>query len=123
MYEIGVTRRFSAAHRLRNYNGKCENLHGHNYKVEIAVRGDRLTDGLLMDFALLKKRIDAVIGGLDHTYLNEVEPFTKVEPSAENIAEYLYHALSSQLTGGVALSHVRVWESDDNWAIYTKDDR
>ncbi len=121
MYEIGVIRRFSAAHRLRNYNGKCENLHGHNYKVEVAVQGNTLVNGMLIDFVVLKQKIDTIINALDHSYLNETEPFTKIEPSAENIAEYFYKALSAQMPGTVFLSSVTVWESDDNWAIYRAD--
>lgn len=118
MYEIGVIRRFSAAHRLRNYNGKCENLHGHNYKVELTVRGDTLVNGMLIDFALLKQKIDTIIKVLDHNYINEIEPFTQIEPSAENIAEYIYKALSARMPDMVFLSSVKVWESGDNWAIY-----
>ncbi len=121
MYEIGVTRRFSAAHRLRDYNGKCENLHGHNYKVELTVYGDNLTNGMLIDFVLLKQKLDAIIKNLDHSYINEIDPFTKIEPSAENIAEYIYNALSVQISDKVYLSSVKVWESDDNWALYRTD--
>ncbi len=121
MYEIGVIRRFSAAHRLRDYNGKCENLHGHNYKVELIVRGDNLMNGMLIDFVLLKQKLDAVIKTLDHSYINEIDPFTKIEPSAENIAEYIYNALSVQISDKVYLSSVKVWESDDNWALYRTD--
>jgi 6-pyruvoyltetrahydropterin/6-carboxytetrahydropterin synthase len=121
MYEIGVIRRFSAAHRLRDYNGKCENLHGHNYKVELTVHGDNLTNGMLIDFVLLKQKLDAIIKNLDHSYINEIDPFTKIEPSAENIAEYIYNALSVQISDKVYLSSVKVWESDDNWALYRTD--
>ncbi len=121
MYEIGVVRRFSAAHRLRNYNGKCENLHGHNYTVELTVHGESLVNGMLMDFALLKQKLDTVLKVLDHGYINEIAPFTEIEPSAENIAEYLYKALSVQISGMVRISSVKVWESDNNWAIYRAD--
>ena len=118
MYEIGVRRRFSAAHRLRNYNGKCENLHGHNYTVELTVRGEGLVDGMLMDFAQLKQKLDSVLKILDHGYINDIAPFTEIEPSAENIAQYLSTSLSVQISGTVTISSVKVWESDDNWAIY-----
>ncbi len=118
MYEVGVVRRFSAAHRLRNYHGKCENLHGHNYTVELVVRGDRLENGMLMDFTLLKQRLDAILGRLDHGYLNEIDPFTGIEPSAENIAEYLFREMGPHLPDQVVLGSVKVWESPDNWAIY-----
>ncbi len=121
MYEVGITRRFSSAHRLRNYNGKCENLHGHNYRVEVVVYGDKLVNGMLIDFVLLKQKLDGIIKFLDHAYLNDIKPFTELEPSAENIAEYIYTTLSENFTGRVHLSCVKVWESDDNWALYRKD--
>ena len=121
MYEIGVRRKFSAAHRLRNYNGKCENLHGHNYTVEMTVRGSDLVDGMLMDFAQLKLKLDSVLKILDHGYINDIAPFTEIEPSAENIAQYLYTSLAVQISGTAAISSVKVWESDDNWAIYRPD--
>lgn len=121
MYEIGITRRFSSAHRLMNYNGRCENLHGHNYKVELVVYGDALVNGMLVDFALFKQKADEIIKSLDHAYLNEMEPFTKIEPSAENIAEYIYAALSRRFTDTIRLRYVKVWESDDTWAIYGMD--
>ncbi len=118
MYELGVVRRFSAAHRLRNYNGKCENLHGHNYTVEVVVQGDRLVDGMLVDFSLLKQRLDTLLGRLDHGYLNDIEPFTGIEPSAENIAEHLFRELGPHLPDHVSIVSVKVWETGDNWAVY-----
>lgn len=121
MYEIGITRRFSSAHRLRNYHGKCENLHGHNYRVEVVVTGDTLVNGMLIDFVSLKQQVDAVIAPLDHACLNDIKPFTELEPSAENIAEYIYRSLAGSLKGTAGLRSVRVWESDDTWALYRTD--
>ncbi|MGB9736033.1 MAG: 6-carboxytetrahydropterin synthase QueD [bacterium] len=119
MYEIAITRRFSAAHRLRNYKGKCENLHGHNYKVELAVHGKRLVNGMLIDFALLKQKLDTVIKKLDHQFINKIKPFTSTEPSAELIAEYIYNSMVDRLPKNVSISYVKVWESEDSYAMYT----
>ncbi len=121
MYEIGITRKFSSAHRLMHYNGKCEGLHGHNYKVEIVVYGDSLVNGMLIDFVLFKQKVDEIIKSMDHIYLNETEPFRSKDPSAENIAEYIYTELSHQFAGTIRLRYVKVWESDDNWALYRTD--
>jgi 6-pyruvoyltetrahydropterin/6-carboxytetrahydropterin synthase len=118
MYEVAIIRRFSAAHRLLNYNGKCENLHGHNYKVEVALHGDKLVNGMLIDFSLLKQRLDTILKMLDHQYLNEIEPFSHTEPSAENIAQYIYNAISNSMPDKIDISYVKVWESDDSWALY-----
>ena len=87
MFEVSVDDSFAAAHNLRNYKGKCENLHGHNYKVRVVLTGPRLDDtGLLYDFVHLKQVMRAVLGALDHKYLNETKPFDELNPSAENIA-------------------------------------
>jgi len=118
MYEIGITCGFSAAHRMRNYKGRCEALHGHNYKVELVVYGDTLVNGMLMDFVLLKQKANDIIKKMDHTYLNEIEPFTKQEPSVENIARHIYESLCAGLPNKVYPDHVKVWESDGNWALY-----
>ncbi|MBQ5999410.1 MAG: 6-carboxytetrahydropterin synthase QueD [Treponema sp.] len=90
MYEVRVTADFAAAHFLRDYNGKCENLHGHNYKVYAHVRGETLNEGgMLLDFTKLKAALRTVIGKLDHTNLNDIEYFDQ-NPSAERIATYIY---------------------------------
>lgn len=121
MYEVVIIRRFSAAHKLRNYNGKCENLHGHNYKIELAVKGNSLTNGMLIDFSLLKQKLDEIITTIDHKYLNEIKPFTDIEPSAELIAEYIYNSILHDISTNVKVSFVKVWESDDNYATYIPD--
>lgn len=91
MYTVTVTRTFSAAHRLRNYKGRCENLHGHNWKVELRLSGTELDrTGLLYDFTDIKKVLEAILLKLDHTYLNELAYFKKINPTSENIAQYIY---------------------------------
>ena len=94
MFEITVEETFAAGHALRGYKGKCENTHGHNYKVVVVLRGTELDKvGLLYDFVELKKRMAEVIQSLDHVYLNDIAPFTEINPSAENIARYFYEQL------------------------------
>ncbi len=116
MFEVSVQQTFAAAHNLRNYNGKCERLHGHNYRVEVTAAGDKLNDiGLLYDFVDLKKAMNAVIDKLDHRYLNELAPFDTVNPSAENIAKYFFDEMRG---AGAPISVVRVWETDTAVATY-----
>ena len=107
MYEVRVTADFAAAHFLRDYNGKCENLHGHNYKVYAHVRGSILNEGgMLLDFTALKAALRAVCGKLDHTNLNDLPVFDQ-NPSAERIARYIYDGVVAELAGhGVDLSYV-----------------
>jgi 6-pyruvoyltetrahydropterin/6-carboxytetrahydropterin synthase len=122
MYEVSVDETFAAAHNLRNYRGKCENLHGHNYKVRITLAGQELdSTGLLYDFVQLKKAIQDVIRSLDHTYLNERPPFDVLNPSAENIARYIYEETARQLpraANGAGIASITVWESDVTAATY-----
>jgi 6-pyruvoyltetrahydropterin/6-carboxytetrahydropterin synthase len=122
MYEVSVDQDFAAAHNLRNYKGKCEDLHGHNYKVRVFMAGEKLDDsGLLYDFVHLKQVIHAVIRPLDHKYLNELPPFDKLNPSAENIARYIYDEAVKQLrpaANGAAISRVIVWETETSAATY-----
>jgi 6-pyruvoyltetrahydropterin/6-carboxytetrahydropterin synthase len=124
MYEVSVEHKFAAGHALRNYKGRCENVHGHNWRVEITVTGEKLDSaGMLVDFIELKRLIDTAVDPLDHRFLNEIPPFDTVNPSAENIAEHLYAAISSGLEGAndrapVKVSQVRVWETDDAAAVY-----
>ena len=105
MYEVSVDETFAAAHNLRNYKGKCENLHGHNYKVRVTLSGKELdSTGLLYDFVHLKQVIQGVIRSLDHIYLNEFPPFDVLNPSAENIARYIYDETAKQLPEGAQWS-------------------
>lgn len=118
MYEVSVRGHFSAAHNLRRYHGKCEALHGHNYKVEVAVRGPSLGEGgMLLDFGQLKAHLKAVLEGLDHKYLNEVPPFDEEEPSCENIARYICRELQRRLPD-LKVHRVTVWESEDTSSTY-----
>ena len=122
MFEVTVEETFAAGHSLRGYRGKCENVHGHNYKVRVVVEGERLNAaGLLFDFAELRRRIKEVIDALDHRFLNDLPPFTEINPSAENIAHYFYQQLSQQLApspNGARLREVVVFESDTTTATY-----
>jgi len=115
MYEVIVEQTFAAAHALRNYHGSCERTHGHNFRVEITVVGGKVDQaGMLIDFLDLKRHMDKVVMRLDHTFLNEIEPFTTLSPSAENIAKHLYE----ELTKLTPVSRVRVWETNEMSAVY-----
>jgi len=122
MYEVSVDESFAAAHNLREYKGKCEDLHGHNYKVRVVLAGKELdSTGLLYDFVHLKQAIQSVIRKLDHKYLNELPPFDRLNPSAENIARYIHDETAKQLpaaANGAALASVTVWETETSAAIY-----
>jgi len=119
MFEVSVTQTFAAAHQLRNYKGKCENLHGHNYRVEVTVEGEELNaTGLVTDFADVKRLMKQVIDRLDHTYLNEVPPFDVWNPSAENIALYFCQQVQPGLEETVRVSRVKVWETETSVAVY-----
>ena len=122
MFEVSVEQTFAAGHALRNYKGKCENVHGHNFRVQVTIDGDRLDEtGLLVDFIDVKNLMQAVIGRLDHQFLNEVAPFDVTNPSAENIAEYFHQEMTRGLAGGpvpVRIREVTVWETDIQSATY-----
>jgi 6-pyruvoyltetrahydropterin/6-carboxytetrahydropterin synthase len=120
MYELKIVTSFSAAHRLENFYGKCEALHGHNWKVEVFLKGDKLDEaGLLQDFAVVKGRTRELLEEVDHKYLNELPAFSQQNPSSENLAFFLYERLSAVLNrDGVRVSRVNVWESDTSCASY-----
>lgn len=124
MFEVSVEAGFAAAHQLRNYRGKCENLHGHNYKVRVTVQGEELNSiGLLADFTELKAALREISEFLDHKYLNEIPPFTEINPSAENVAKYICDELQKSLSEGasevpVKIAEVKVWETDTSTATY-----
>jgi len=123
MFEVTVERGFSSGHFLRNYKGKCENPHGHNYKVRITLRGEALDHaGLLLDFRDLKQVMRPVIDRLDHQMINDIEPFTAINPSAENLAKYFYEETNRQLaemTGGrVRVKDCTIYETDTTTATY-----
>jgi 6-pyruvoyltetrahydropterin/6-carboxytetrahydropterin synthase len=122
MFELKVVADFAAAHQLRNFEGNCEKLHGHNWKVEVTLCGDKLNKaGLLMDFREIKDATDRVLKELDHSFLNDLPPFKNESPSSENIAAYLYGKLSNELnTGDRRVSKVTAWESDSACASYAE---
>ena len=118
MFEICVEHTFAAGHALRNYHGKCENVHGHNYRVQVGMEGSELDqNGLLYDFVELKKQLRAASEYLDHQFLNELKPFDEINPSAENIAKFIYEKLQNELKTG-SIAYVRVWETDTSCALY-----
>ena len=121
MYEVTIRKSFSAAHLLREIGGKCETLHGHNFRVEVSAAGNELNgEGVLIDFRLLKRWTDEVLDGLDHKYLNELESFRNLNPSSEQIARFLYEAIGARARqDGVRLSRVTVWESDNACVTYS----
>jgi 6-pyruvoyltetrahydropterin/6-carboxytetrahydropterin synthase len=124
MYELKIITQFAAAHRLENFYGKCEALHGHNWKVEVFLVGDKLDEaGLLMDFGRIKAGTNALLEEIDHKYLNELEAFQRQNPSSENLARHLYERLAAALNrDGVRVSRVNVWESDTSCASYYRDE-
>ncbi len=125
MYEVTVEDTFAAGHYLRNYKGKCENPHGHNYKIQVTLAGAELDRaGLLLDFKDLKEVMKSTIDRLDHQMINDIEPFTKINPSAENLAKYFYDQTNSRLSqvtnGRVRVKDVTVFETDITTARYSE---
>lgn len=120
MYELKVLTRFAAAHQLKEVTEKCENLHGHNWKVEFCVAGKELTSGVLVDFGVVKNRLNEIIDSLDHRFLNELPAFSDANPSSEQIAKYIAEAFERRNGPDEAyhVSRVSVWESDDACATY-----
>ena len=120
MYELDVTREFSAAHHLKGYNGNCAKAHGHNWTVQIFIRCAKLDEvGIAFDFKILKKELDEVLATLDHNDLNTHEAFQDKNPTSENIAEYIYKFLGSRInTENIKVSKVRVCESGNSGASY-----
>lgn len=121
MFEVSVEQTFAAGHALRNYHGKCENVHGHNYRVQITVQGDELNEiGLLVDFIELKRLMGQVVDYLDHRFINDLPPFDVLNPSAENLAKYFHDQVSGDLRNDVPvrISEVKVWETDTSLAVY-----
>jgi 6-pyruvoyltetrahydropterin/6-carboxytetrahydropterin synthase len=125
MFQVSVEETFSAGHALRGYKGKCENPHGHNYKIRVTLAGAELDKaGLLLDFTDLREVMRHVIERLDHRMINEVEPFTVINPSAENLAKYFYDESNSKLlgvtSGRVRVKDVTVFETDTTTAKYSE---
>jgi 6-pyruvoyltetrahydropterin/6-carboxytetrahydropterin synthase len=122
MYELKVITQFAAAHQLRIFGGKCEKLHGHNWRIEVSLAGDKLDDGgLLIDFREVKEATDGILEELDHSFLNELPQFEDQSPSSENIAAYVFEKLSSKLNNKrLRVTKVTAWESDSACASYMR---
>lgn len=117
-YKLSVTRSFSSAHCLREYKGRCENLHGHNWKIRAAFYGTELDDtGVLIDFTDIKLHLNKIINYLDHKFLNEIVPFDRVNPTAENIAAFVLGRLKDIETKNAKVCEVEVWESESSSAV------
>ncbi|MGH7459604.1 MAG: 6-carboxytetrahydropterin synthase QueD [Longimicrobiales bacterium] len=123
MFVVSVQAHYDSAHYLRNYQGKCERLHGHRYVVELALAAGELNEaGIAFDFVDVKRELRAVADRLDHENLNDLEPFTVLEPSAENQARYFYEEMKRLLPDRMrdAVLYVRVWETPTQWATYSE---
>ena len=123
MFVVSVQAHYDSAHFLRNYHGKCERMHGHRYVVELALTATELDEaGIAYDFVDVKKQLRAVAERLDHENLNELPPFTELEPSAENQARYIYEEMKRLLPAqmGEAILYVKVWETPTQFALYSE---
>ena len=124
MYELVVDADFAAAHRLREYDGNCENLHGHNWRVQVALEADGLDRlGMVIDFRDVKSVIREVLAEFDHTYLNDLDQFRTQNPTTENVARILYEELSRRFPDRVRVGRVTAWESDHCGATYRQSER
>lgn len=122
MFVVSVQAHYDSAHYLRHYKGKCERMHGHRYVVELALASEDVDrTGIAFDFVDVKRELRALADRLDHQNLNELEPFTEMEPSAENQARYFYDELKRRLPESMrdAVLYVRVWETPTQWAQYS----
>ena len=121
MYELIVESEFSAAHRLREYRGACERLHGHNWRVELAVEGEKLNElGMVMDFRELKKILGEVLGQFDHVFLNELPAFREENPTTENVGRIVFEECNRRMPPGVRVRSVAVWESPRCGSRYSR---
>lgn len=120
MYEVTIIKSFSAAHLLSEIGGKCEALHGHNFKVEITAAAEKLNSaGLLIDFRFLKKILGEILEDIDHKHLNALASFAGINPSAENIARYIFEKMEQKVvTAGVRIIRVKIWESENAAVTY-----
>ena len=123
MYEIMVETHLDAAHYLRGYQGKCENMHGHRYRIVVKIKADKLNDiGLAYDFTDLKRHLNGILERFDHACLNDIVPFDKINPSAENIASTIYNELKEKLSDDpISLTGVEAWESPEQGVSYHPD--
>lgn len=120
MYDLMIETQFASAHQLRGYKGKCETLHGHNWRVQVTVSAEKLNDiGLALDFHELKKMVGDVVSSLDHTFLNDIFPFTEINPSSEHISKWIYESLKKKVEQkNCSIVSVTVWESETASATY-----
>ena len=119
VFELVIETDFSAAHNLREYKGQCEKLHGHNWKVQVVLKAEKLDNlGMVMDFRDVKKIIGEILNKFDHTYLNDLQDFKVLNPTTENLSKILYTELKSDLPKGVKVDRVTTWESDRCGATY-----
>ena len=121
MFEVTIEDTFAACHALRNYRGKCENVHGHNYRCQVTLEGDQLDAiGLLVDFVEMKRVVHAVLDRMDHQWLNDFPPFDVLNPSAENMVKYIHDEVKQGLSirEGVRVGAVKLWETDTASATY-----
>ena len=122
MFELMIVSNFSAAHQLRDYGGKCEALHGHNWKIEAFVKSPATNKSGMVDFLEIKRVTNLVLAELDHKELNKTSPFDEKNPTAENIAFWIFGRLSEKLnSGNVKVSRVKVWETDTSCATYSEE--
>ncbi len=127
MFYIKVKSFFSSAHNLRNYQGSCENLHGHNWIVEVTFKGKHLGEsGMLLDFREARSWVNEILNYLDHRYLNDLPPFREINPTSENIARYIFKELEKRLKErriiAVRVHLVSVWENERSCAMYGEDE-
>lgn len=120
MFDLSIETQFSSAHQLRGYKGKCEALHGHNWRVQVTISSDKLNDiGMVVDFHDLRAIVNEAITSLDHSFLNDVFPFTEINPSSENIAKWIYESIRKKIKEkNCNISSVTVWENETSSATY-----
>ncbi len=120
MFDLSIETQFSSAHQLRGYKGKCEALHGHNWRVQVTISSDKLNDiGMVIDFHDLKAVVNEAIAPLDHSFLNDVFPFTEINPSSENMAKWIHESIRKKIhERNCTVSSVTVWENETSSATY-----
>ncbi len=123
MYEVCVTREFCSAHFLRDYQGKCANIHGHNWKIELAFQAEKLNDdGLLVDFFDIGSALDKVIEIIDHKNINDIPPFDQINPTSENLSRWFFDQIKQVMPDAASsLYRVKIWETPDAYASYMED--
>jgi 6-pyruvoyltetrahydropterin/6-carboxytetrahydropterin synthase len=121
MYHLSIEAGFSAAHQIKGHKGSCKRLHGHNWKVQVEVGAENLSDiGIAIDFQKLTDLTRLVLNKFDHQYINEVPPFEELNPTAENLARYIYEQIESKLPEGIKMKQVSLWEGEKYCVRYSK---